>query len=79
MKNFTEESFINNNSDTMVSNESTFNLSTLRITDLLMLEEQIDRATKLALRTKNRSSIIRMALKALSQTPDDLYITLHRE
>lgn len=75
-------SFINNNSDSQNQRESNktqpVNI-TLNKTDLLILEEQIDRATQLGLRTKNRSSIIRMALRALARSTDDLYIVLHKE
>lgn len=75
-------SFINNNSDSqnqIGSNKTQPINITLNKTDLLILEEQIDRATKLGLRTKNRSSIIRMALRALERSSDDLYIILHKE
>ncbi|ALN41909.1 hypothetical protein ASQ44_07465 (plasmid) [Rickettsia rhipicephali] len=76
------DSFINNNSDNNhqkgLNKTQPINI-TLTKTDLLILEEQIDRATQLGLRTKNRSSIIRMALRALARSSDDLYIILHKE
>jgi len=50
---------------------------TLSRIDIERLEQQIDRAIELGLRTKNRSAIIRMALRALEKSSDDKYLALY--
>lgn len=78
------ESFINSSVDTgrdtkIVSDKAQPVNITLNKRDLSILEDQIDRATKLGLRTKTRSSLIRMSLRALAKASDELYITLYKE
>jgi hypothetical protein len=50
---------------------------TLYQSDLTRIEKQIDRATQLNMRNKNRSAIIRMALVALEQCSDEQYQKLY--
>ena len=54
----------------------TFTLNNL---DMDILEKQIDRATSLDKRSKNKSVIIRMALRALENTTDDEYLNLYNK
>ena len=85
----TVENFINKTHDTEAFHYSNQKIDTsnktqpINITlsknDIIRLESQIDRATRLGLRTKNRSAIIRMGLRLLEQSSDDTYITLYRE
>lgn len=53
-----------------------FNI-TLNSADIEILEKQIDRATMLDKRSKNRSTIVRMALRALRNTSDNEYLELY--
>jgi hypothetical protein len=50
---------------------------TLNNSDIDTLEKQIDRATNLDKRSKSRSAIIRMALRALQNTSDTEYLDLY--
>lgn len=52
---------------------------TLSRRDIERLEKQIDRAIQLGLRTKNKSAIIRMALRALEKSSDDKYFSLYQQ
>ncbi|MDP4708603.1 MAG: hypothetical protein NWS20_01155 [Rickettsiaceae bacterium] len=52
---------------------------TLYNQDIEALERQLDRATLLSKRTKNKSVIIRMALKALENTTNEEYLNLYNE
>ena len=52
---------------------------TLYNTDIDALEHQLDRATSLNKRNKNKSVIIRMALKALENCSDQEYSRLYEE
>ena len=52
----------------------TFTLNNL---DLEVLEQQLDRAILLKKRTKSKSAIIRMALRALENTSDEEYSNLY--
>lgn len=52
---------------------------TLSRRDIERLENQIDRSTALGLRTKNRSAIIRMAIKALERSSNDEYFDLYHQ
>lgn len=52
---------------------------TLNNSDIDTLEMQIDRATNLDKRSKSRSAIIRMALKALQNTSDAEYLALYNK
>jgi hypothetical protein len=52
---------------------------TLYNQDIEALEEQLDRATLLNKRNKNKSVIIRMALKALKNASDEEYCNLYNE
>ena len=47
--------------------------------DITMLEQQLDRAINLRKRSKNKSVIIRMALKALENCSDEEYLELYEE
>jgi hypothetical protein len=76
--------FINSIPNNEVDNSNFLNKTqpvniTLSKTDIFRLEEQIDRAIKLGLRTKNKSALIRMALRSLEQSSDETYIKLYRE
>lgn len=79
----TKELFINNSEETQPSREQktksraqtvTF---TLYNTDIDILEQQIDRATSLNKRSKNKSVIIRMALRALENSSNEEYSNLY--
>ena len=79
----TKELFINNSEETQHPQEQkiksraqtvTFTLYNL---DIDILEQQIDRATSLNKRSKNKSVIIRMALRALENTSDEEYSKLY--
>ncbi|MBA2629224.1 MAG: hypothetical protein H0U78_04215 [Rickettsiaceae bacterium] len=52
----------------------TFTLNNL---DIEILEKQIDRATNLEKRSKSKSAIIRMALRALENSTDTDYLRLY--
>lgn len=52
----------------------TFTLNNL---DLDTLEQQLDRAILLKKRTKSKSAVIRMALRALENTSDEEYSSLY--
>jgi len=52
----------------------TFTLNNL---DLETLEQQLDRAILLKKRTKSKSAVIRMALRALENTSDEEYSDLY--
>lgn len=52
---------------------------TLSRRDIEKLENQIDRAIALGLRTKNRSAIIRMAIRALEASSNDKYFALYHQ
>lgn len=54
----------------------TFTLNNL---DLDILEQQLDRATLLNKRSKSKSAIIRMALRALENTSDQEYSDLYNK
>lgn len=78
-----KELFINNSEETQHPQEQkiksraqtvTFTLYNL---DIDILEQQIDRATSLNKRSKNKSVIIRMALRALENTSDEEYSNLY--
>lgn len=76
--------FINKPNDDSIESDNLSNKTqpiniTLSQKDLFILEHQIDRATKLGLRTRNRSSLIRMALRALEQVSDEGYISLYKK
>jgi len=48
-------------------------------TEYETIEKQIDRAIRLGKRTKSKSAIIRMALKALDKLSDTEYIELYEK
>lgn len=52
---------------------------TLHNLDIDILEQQIDRATSLNKRNKNKSVMIRMALKALEYSSDEEYSRIYDE
>jgi hypothetical protein len=52
---------------------------TLYNLDIDILEQQLDRATSLNKRNKNKSVIIRMALRALENSSDEEYSDLYNE
>lgn len=52
---------------------------TLYNIDIDVLEQQLDRATSLNMRNKNKSVIIRMALRALENSSDEEYSHLYNE
>ena len=79
----TKELFINNSEEKQLLQEQkiksraqtvTFTLYNL---DIDILEQQIDRATSLNKRSKNKSAIIRMALRALANSSDEEYSNLY--
>lgn len=79
----TKELFINNLEETRPIQEKkikgraqtvTFTLYNL---DIDTLEQQLDRATSLNKRNKNKSVVIRMALKALENCSDEEYSNLY--
>jgi hypothetical protein len=81
----TKDLFINTPEETVPSKEKkiksraqavTFTLYNL---DIDILEQQLDRATSLNKRNKNKSVIIRMALKALENCSDEEYSNLYDE
>ncbi len=81
----TKELFIKNSEETQYPQEPkiksrahtvTFTLYNL---DIDILEQQIDRATSLNKRSKNKSVIIRMALRALENTSDEEYSHLYEK
>ena len=81
----TKEIFINSPEETQPLQEKkiksraqtvTFTLYNL---DIDILEQQIDRATSLNKRSKNKSVTIRMALRALENTSDEEYSNLYNE
>lgn len=83
--NITKERFINATDEIISQPEKkpkgkaqtvTFTLNNL---DIETLEQQLDRSTSLNKRTKNKSVIIRMALRALEKTSDEEYIELYNE
>jgi hypothetical protein len=76
----TKESFINSteeNNQMIYKGKSQAVTFTLNQQDLELLERQIDRAIKLGKRNKNKSTIIRMALKSLSESTDENYLRLY--
>jgi hypothetical protein len=50
---------------------------TLYSVDIDVLEDQLDRATSLNKRNKNKSVILRMALRALKNSSDQEYLNLY--
>jgi adenine-specific DNA glycosylase len=81
----TKETFINSSQEEITVKEKkiksraqtvTFTLYNL---DTDILEQQLDRATLLNKRNKNKSVIIRMALRALENCSDEEYSVLYNE
>lgn len=81
----TKELFINNSEETQTSREQKIKSRAQTVTftlhniDIDILEQQIDRATFLNKRSKNKSVIIRMALRALKNSSDEEYSNLYDE
>jgi len=81
----TKELFINNSEETQPSQEQKIKSRAQTVTftlynaDIDILEQQIDRATSLNKRSKNKSVIIRMALRALKNSSDEKYSNLYDE
>lgn len=62
------------------SNQKTFKTSfSLSSEDLEILEAQIDRAISLNMRSKNRTDILRMAIRALESVTDEKYTELYKK
>ena len=81
----TKELFINNSEEMQPSREQKIKSRAQTVTftlyniDIDILEQQIDRATSLSKRSKNKSVIIRMALRALKNSSDEEYSNLYDE
>ena len=81
----TKELFINNSEETVPKKEKKIKSRAQTVTftlyniDLDILEQQLDRSTSLNKRNKNKSVIIRMALRALENCSDEEYSNLYDE
>jgi len=82
----TKESFINgpeqtNKTEPYVEDKGRVRAITFTLnnSDIDTLEMQIDRAINLDKRSKSRSAIIRMALRALQNTSDAEYLALYNK